>query len=96
MAVGPPSRSLLRGRSTTYAVTLTRTGGFASAVTLRAAGLPAGMTAAFSPNPAPGSTSTLAVRTRTWAKPGTYRLTVRGTAGAVTRFASVTLVVRRA
>jgi hypothetical protein len=65
LSATPSSQTVSAGASTSYTVNITRTGGFAGAVTLSAAGLPAGATANFSPNPASGNSSTMTVTTAT-------------------------------
>ena len=47
--VSPASQSVTRGSSTTYALTLGSTNGFAGTATLSASGLPSGATATFTP-----------------------------------------------
>jgi subtilisin family serine protease len=97
MSVSPATRSVVRGSSTTYTVSLARSGGFTAGVSLSVAGLPSGATASFSANPATGSSSTLTVRTRTTTPRGTYTLRISGaSSGVTTRQATVTLTVRRA
>ncbi len=95
VSVTPSSRSVKRGRSTTYAVSISAQGGFADSVTLSASGLPAGATAVFSPPSvvAPGS-STLTVRTTATTARGTFTLTVRAAAGSAERFATTSLSVK--
>jgi subtilisin-like proprotein convertase family protein len=59
-------------------------GGFSDPVTLAASGLPAGVTATFSPNPvAPGSTSTMTVDFTGAAPEGPFDFTVGGSSGAL-------------
>lgn len=93
LSVTPASRSITQGATTTYTVTITRTGGFADPVTLSVSGLPAGVTGTFSPDPATGASSTLTVATTAATAPGSYPFTVTGTSGALTRTATATLVV---
>jgi len=93
LSASPASHTIRRGQSTTYAVTMTRSGGFADAVSLSVGGLPAGAAGTFAPNPATGSSSTLTVTTLKSTPVGTYAVTITGTSGAVTRTASVTLIV---
>ena len=57
------------------------------------AGLPAGATFAFNPDPAAGNASTLTVTTSANTPAGTYALTISGTSGGLTRTTTVTLVV---
>jgi hypothetical protein len=94
LAVSPGSRTVVRGRSTTYTVTVGRSGGFTGSVSLGVSGLPAGATAAFSPNPATGS-STLSVGTSKTTPRGSFPLTVRGMSGDFTRTATANLTVKR-
>jgi len=103
LAASPPSRSVRRGEATTFAVTVTPSGGFAAPVALSVTGLPAGATASFSPaqlQPGAGGAypaSTLTVSTAKSTQAGTFTLTVRGTGGSPARShtATVTLQVRR-
>src|SRR5499427_2514776 len=93
LSVSPTSRTVAAGTSTTYTVTITRTGGFAGAVTLSLTGLPAGAAASFSPNPASGTASTLTVTTSAGTPAGTFGLTISGVSGSLARTAPATLVV---
>src|SRR3989442_2842113 len=52
LSATPASQSVVQGAGTTYAVSITPSGGFTAAVTLSVSGLPGGVTASFSPNPA--------------------------------------------
>jgi leucyl aminopeptidase len=77
---------------------VTSTNGFASAVSLGCAGLPAGATCAYSPGsvtpPANGSASaTLTVSVAASTATGTYNFTAVGTSGALTRSADLSLTV---
>ncbi|MDP9403481.1 MAG: hypothetical protein M3P85_09125 [Actinomycetota bacterium] len=94
LSASPSSQSVVKGRSTSYAVTVSPTGGFSDPVTLSASGLPSGAAASFSPNPTTGS-STLTVSTKKTTKPGTYTLKITGTGGGLTRTVSVQLTVTR-
>jgi len=93
VAAAPPSQTVIQGGSADYSVTVSRTGGFSDPVTLSVAGVPAGTTATFAPNPADSSTLTLATSSTTPA--GTYPLTITGAAGATTHSTSVTFVVNQ-
>jgi hypothetical protein len=92
--VSPTSATVVQGGSASYTVGINRTGGFSSAVSLSASGLPAGVTATFTPNPASGASSALGVATASDTPPGTYPFTITGTGGALTRTTSATLVVQ--
>ena len=94
LSVSPASRTVKRGKSTTYTVAVNRTGGFAASVSLGVSGLPPGATGSFSTNPTTGS-STLSVRTSSSTPAGTFALTVTGTAAGVTRSTSTSLQVNR-
>lgn len=94
LVASPASQSVLRGGSTSYAISITPSNGFSSAVTLAVSGLPAGSTASFSPNPT-SSTSTLSVATSSTTKTGTFTLTISGTSGSLAHTTAVTLQVRR-
>jgi hypothetical protein len=95
LSVSPTSRSIVRGNSTTYSVTIARTGGFNGAVTFTVTGLPSGATATFNPNNTGGTTSTLTVSTATSTPTGTYTLTIRGTSGGLSHTTTATLTIRR-
>lgn len=93
LSASPASQTVLPGASTTYTVTVSRTGGFTGSVTLSASGLPAGATASFSPNPNASGNSTLTVGTAATTPTGSYAFTITGTSGTLTRTTSATLVV---
>src|SRR5204863_154858 len=61
LSAAPPSRTVTQGGSTSYGVTISRTGGFTGSVTLSVSGLPSGADGSFTPNPATTSSSTLSV-----------------------------------
>jgi hypothetical protein len=94
LSASPATQSIVRGRTASYGVSVTPSGGFAAAVSLTVSGLPGGASAGFSPNPT-ASTSTLTVRTTSTTKTGTYTLSISGSAGALTHARAVTLQVRR-
>ena len=88
LAVTPPTRTVTRGSDGTFSGTVSRTGGFADAVTLSHSGPPG----TFSPNPETGAGSTLTIPTASLAT-GSYSVVVTGTSGALTNSQTVTLVV---
>jgi hypothetical protein len=95
LSVAPASQSVAAGNGTSYAVTITPTGGFSGQVGLSVSGLPGGATGTFTPNPATGS-STLAVTTATTTPTGTYPLTITGANGNLSHSTPATLVVNPA
>ncbi len=97
MAVSPTSVSVTQGAAVTANVTLTRVGGFADPVALSVSGAPAGVTAVVAPANATGTAASVSVNATTDAVPGTYTLTLRGSAtGAGERTATIGVEVVRA
>jgi subtilase family serine protease len=96
MAASPASVTITKGGAGgTSTVTITRLNGFTSNVTLSASGLPSGVTAAFSPNPAT-STSALTLTASSTATTGTSTVTITGTSGTLVHTATVSLTVNAA
>ncbi|MFJ9682629.1 glycosyl hydrolase family 18 protein [Streptomyces sp. NPDC101194] len=94
VAVAPGSATVAPGGSTTATVNTAVTSGNASTVALTASGAPAGVTATLSPTSVTaGGTSKLTVSASASATPGTYKIDVTGTAGALSRAAALTLTV---
>ncbi len=92
----PSSVTIVQGGSAgTSTITITPSNGFASSVTLSATGVPSGVTAAFSPNPATSS-SALTLTASSTATTGTATVTVTGTSGGLTHTTTVTLTVNSA
>lgn len=79
--------SIQQGMSDTRSVTITRSGGFAESVTIAVEGAPSGVTATPDPTSTTGTSSTIGISVGGAVAPGTYTLTVRGTA---TGFADAT------
>jgi|GEM_PF-47825 len=92
LAAAPASVAVTRGASVTSTVTVTKINGFAGTVALAASGLPAGVTASFSPASTAG-TSTLTLTAASNATLGVASVTVTGTSGALTHAASIGLTV---
>jgi hypothetical protein len=92
----PNNRTVKRGNSADYAVTVTPSGGFSETVTFSVSGLPAATSATFSPaSVAGGGPATLTIHTSNPATPkGTFNLTIIGTAGTKSRSTVVTLRVQ--
>jgi subtilisin family serine protease len=94
LSVSPSSQSVVQGSTTSpYTVTITRTGGFAGAVTFSTTGLPAGATASYNPNPSSGASSSLTIATTASTAFGSFPFTISGVSGSLTRTTSATLVV---
>jgi hypothetical protein len=96
VAANPASISIAQGNQNTSTITTTVSGGFNSAITLSASGVPSGTSVSFNPAslPAPGSGSsvmTIVVGSGTAA--GTYPITVAGNGGGIQQTATVTLTV---
>jgi hypothetical protein len=99
LSASPASLSIAQGGSAGATVSTTVAGGFNSAVTLSAAGQPAGVTVGFSPASiaAPGAgSSTMTVTVASSAAAGSSTLTVSGAGGGKTHTAAVGLTVTTA
>jgi PKD repeat protein len=98
LSPSPGTRTIVRGASTTYQITVAPTGGFSGPVDLSLSGLPSGTSAGFSANPVvlPGTgSSTLTVRTTSFTPIGHHVLTITASNGALTRTTTVRLHVKR-
>lgn len=86
VSAGSAPISAIQGTSATVPITITRTNGATSAVTLAVEGLPTGVTGAFSPSPIPSAenTSTLNLIVGSGAPVGTSTVTVRATGTGLT------------
>ena len=92
LALSSSALTVAPGGSTTATVTIAPTN-FSGAVSLTVEGAPVGITAAFNPTPATSS-SVLTITTVAALAPGSYTLTVRGTAsGMADRTATLTVNV---
>ena len=99
ISASPSSRTISRGSSTTYSVTVTPINGFAGTVSLTDSGCPPASTCTFNPpslSGPPYSASTLRVSTSRRRTPtGTYTLTITGTSGSLVHSTHVSLTVTR-
>lgn len=88
----PSSRTVTRGNSTTYTVSIGALNGFAGAVVLSQTGAPSTVT--FSPSTVAGhGASTMTVRTSRNTTRKTYTITVKGLSGSLSHTTTVSLVV---
>ncbi len=93
LAAAPAEVFLAPGTSQTSTILLTPKNGYSGSATYAVTGLPAGVTASFSPNPsASGSTLTLAAAST--ATPITGTVTITATSGALTASAPLAVAVR--
>jgi hypothetical protein len=81
-----------QGASATGYVYLNSTSGFAGSVELTASGLPTGITASFSPNPTTQN-SVMTLTASNSVAPGQYNFTLNGTAGSLTAYTEVQVIV---
>jgi pseudomonalisin len=96
VAASPTALTVVQGGSGSSTLSTTVSGGFNSAVTLSASGVPVGTTATFSPASiaAPGAgSSTLTFTVGASTAAGSYPITVTASGGAKTHTATVTLTV---
>ncbi|MGW7821698.1 carbohydrate binding domain-containing protein [Streptomyces puniciscabiei] len=95
VSLSPASASVDPGGTATATVKTSVTSGSAQPVDLTVSGAPSGVTASLSPSSVTaGGTSTLTVKTAAGTAPGTYPLTVTGTAGSNRHSSTLTLTVK--
>jgi subtilase family serine protease len=98
VSISPTSGYLDQGQSGYGVVTTSVSGGFSSAISFTASGVPSGVTYSFSPTSiaAPGSGTTDFNLTVSRSAPtGTYPITITATGGGVTKTTTLTFQVRR-
>ncbi len=95
LTANPKSVSVAQGATGKSTITATPFGGFDTTVSLTAHGQPTGVTVGFLPATIAGGSGTakMEIKVSTSAAVGTYHITVKGTAGAVTTTTTVTLKV---
>ena len=93
LAAAPQRATVGRGGRVDFL--LTAGGGVNGPLGVGVSGLPRGATAIVSGSLGPGSPAAVLVRVGRTVRPGTYRLTFRGTLGGMSREATATLVVTR-
>jgi len=99
LSASPTTVSVAQGGTKTTTISTTVSGGFNSAISLTASGLPAGVTTAFSPASmaAPGSgSSTLTFTASSTASIGTSTVTINASGGGVSHSTTVSLSVTAA
>jgi subtilase family serine protease len=94
LSASPASQTITRGSSTSYTIAVLPEAGFTGSVSLSVSALPSHTAAAFSPNPTTSS-STLTITTSSRTGRGTYKVTIAGVSGGLTKTTTVTLVVSR-
>ena len=93
LTASPSSVTITQGGASGKSnITITSVNGFSGNVTLAASGLPTGVTAAFSPNPATSS-STLTLTASATAATGTATVTITGTSGTLRNTTVLSLTV---
>jgi len=92
LSASPNSLTVTQGSQGTSTITVTPINGFSGSATLSASGLPSGVTAGFSPNPA-NTTSTLTLTVGSGAAAGTSTVTVTGVSGTITQTTTLSLTV---
>lgn len=96
LSASPTSLSVAAGSSGTSTISTTVSGGFNSAVSLSASGLPSGVTAAFNPTSiaAPGSgSSTLTFTASSTAAAGTSTITINASGGGISHSTTISLTI---
>jgi hypothetical protein len=95
ISLTPPGRTLNKGESTTFTVTLNEIGEFNEQVTLTASGLPTGVTPNFGPTSGtPTFTSTLNIDTTESTPAGIYIITVDASGGGKSHSATTSLTIK--
>lgn len=92
LSASPSSVTVQQGAQATSTITITPSNGFSGSVTLSASGLPNGVTAQFSPNPAT-TTSTLTLTASASAATGTVTVTIQGVSGSLMNTTTISLTV---
>jgi len=95
LSANPTAVNITQGSTASSSITLTASGGFTGSVSLTASGLPAGVTAVFSPASLTTSgSSTLTFTAAATAVAGTYNITITGTGPAdLSRTTTIALTV---
>ena len=95
ISASPSSRTVSRGSTSTYVVTVTPLNSFTGTVNLSVSGVPNRSSASFSPPSVSGPwTSTLTVNVGSRTIKGTYTLTIKGTSNSLIHSTTVKLIVQ--
>lgn len=95
LSASPTSRSVNPGSGTSYTVSITRSSGFAEAITLRVSGLPEDYAlGTFKPPTTTGTSTKLSITTSSSTPAGTYPLTITGTSDSLSHTTTITLIVK--
>ena len=92
LSASPSSLSIMQGTSGTSTITITLQNGFSGSINLSASGLPSGVAASFSPNPAT-TVSTLTLSASSTAATGTFSVIFTGTSGSLQSSTTISLTV---
>jgi sugar lactone lactonase YvrE len=92
LAASPSSLSIKEGNKASSTISVNATNGFTGSVSLSVSGLPKGVTATFSPNPAT-KTSTITVTVSKSAGLGNSLLTITGKSGSLVQTTTITVAV---
>jgi hypothetical protein len=93
ISVSPSTVTVVQGSSNTATVTVSRSGGFAGNVGLTATGNPSLLSATFSPTQVSGTSSTVTLTAGATQAPGTYTITIHGSASGFSSDQTTTLTV---
>ncbi|MDG6982739.1 MAG: hypothetical protein JRM74_04720 [Nitrososphaerota archaeon] len=94
ISASPPALSVVQGFTNSSSLTLTLKSGTAAAVAFSASGLPAGVSASFSPSScAPNCSSSMSLAASKGTLPGTYSFTVTASGGGATNSTTMSLTV---
>jgi hypothetical protein len=92
----PTGLGFSQGPSAVSVISIDRMDGFPSSISFSASGLPAGVTATFTPAATAGSETTLTLTASADATVGLANVTVAGTGGGITRTTSINIAVNEA
>jgi len=94
LGVTPLSQQVPQGGSTSFTATVTPQSSFTGTVNLSVSGLPAGVTASFSPPSLTSGDSTLNLTVGNSVTPGSYPFTINAVSGTIAHSVNVTLLVQ--